>query len=124
MSLSFRSAGTKNTTAFVADPDPNVTPPAAARIVELADRSENNAIAKDVRGYLSLVGVASVPAFDFAPWVLDEGTGAWTQLPTKTGILDKGFFTVERVAPARMFFQFTALAGGTATGAEIFVASV
>lgn len=126
MSLPFKSAGIKTvgpspTPGFVADPDPNTTPPAADRILQLPDRTANGALSRGARGYVDFRGTiaSGTPSVDFVPWVLDETAQKWSTLLPQSGLVDKDFFTIEAVAPARLFFQFTNMSGGDATQAEV-----
>ncbi len=92
MPLSFRSAGVKDVTVFLVDSDPNTLAPPPARIVEIADRSENRAIAKDVRAYIGITVATGTPVYDLTPWVLDEPSGNWTKLASQSSLGDKDFF--------------------------------
>jgi hypothetical protein len=124
MSLAFRSAGSKSTAVFAADSDPNAIAPLVARIVELPERAENGRVARDARFYPIFTTVTGTPAIDVVPWVRDDLGNKWVDLPKLTGLEDTDFVVLEGVAPGRLFFQITALAGGTIASVEIRVAAL
>lgn len=122
MSESYRSAGIKNTASFSADPDPNTTPPAGDRILQLEDRTVTGALAKGFKAYPVFTNPASTPELTLTVWSEDFATGAWVKGLEISGIGDYAGFQVEKMAPARITFQITSLGGGTADDVEIFVA--
>lgn len=122
MSESYRSAGTKDTNPFVADPDPNVTPPVADRILQLSDRTVSGALAKGLKAYPVFLTPATTPELDVTVWSEDAATGSWIKGLALTGIGDYAGFQVEKQAPARITFQITGLGAGTADEVELFVA--
>lgn len=124
MSLGFRTAGVVTTNPFTADADPNAFAPLVDRILELPERTENGRVARDARIYPVFTTVTGTPAIDIVPWVRDDLGNKWVDLPKLSGLEDTDFAIVEGVAPGRLFFQITALAGGTIASVEIRAAAL
>lgn len=121
MPLSFKSAGTY-ATGGAPEANPNAGAPAAARILELPDRSENGRVARDLRGYIKFTGAVGTPTIDFTAWVLDEATGNWVKSLAITGAEDDNGFQVANLAPGRVTFTVDAETG-TFTSVEFFAAA-
>lgn len=122
MSLSFRSAGIKDTTSFSADADPNVGAPLAPRILEVPDRTDTGRIATGLRAKTVFVNPSGGPVIDLTVWLLDERSGTWAEMKAFAGLGDNKFFEVPGTGSARIFFQITGLTGGSTDSVEILVA--
>ena len=126
MSVAFKSAGIKSDmNPFTADPDPNVTPPANDRILEIPDRTITGAISFGVR-HMPVFTNPSVPGVtvDITPWMLDETSGEWGSALADTGVRNRDLLIAPDLAPGRVFFQITATAGGTVDAVEMLASPV
>ncbi len=119
MAVAFRSAGTKVTNPFVVDGNPNGSAPVAARIFECADVAPHGARTQAARYYLTFTNPAAGPVLDVTPWIFDETRSKWVALSTALAVAEHQLFVVTDVAGARVFFQLTNLAVGTADSVEI-----
>jgi hypothetical protein len=120
MPLAFDAIGTKDTTSFSGDPDPNATPPADDRVYEIPDRAEHGAIANGLRAYFVFANPSGPPNIDGTLWVHDDTAAVWVKAVDITGIENYNAIQVPNVAPGRIFFQITALNGGTADSVSMF----
>jgi hypothetical protein len=111
MGLSFKPAGTKNTTVFSADPDPNTSGPAVGRILEVPDRTINGQISFGVKFYVKFTNPSVGATIDIVPWVRDDATGNWSRAVVIAGIEDFDLLIAPDLAPGALFFQITALSG-------------
>jgi hypothetical protein len=125
MAVAFKSAGSLVTNPFTADPDPNVTPPANDRILEIPDRTVTGAISFGVR-YMPIFTNPSIStvAIDITPWMLDETSGEWGSALKDSGVVNRDLLISPDLAPGRVFFQITNLAGGTIDSVEVLASAV
>lgn len=123
MAVAFKSAGTMDPSS--PDPDPNVTPPANDRILEIPDRTVTGAISFGVR-YMPIFTNPSISsvAVDITPWMFDEVSGKWGSALKTSGVNDHDLLITPDLAPGRVFFQITNLAGGTIDLVEIVASPV
>lgn len=125
MSDEFKSAGVLDTSPFVADPDPNTTPPSSLRIIQIPDRTVNGRLAQDVKFYLKFTNPAGGPIIALTVWQFDENNSNWVKGPALSGIDDTlPGLQVLNIAPSRLFFQVTDLTVGTADDVEVFAAPI
>ena len=123
MSIAFKSAGSKATNPLTPDPNPNVTPPANARILELPDRAPNGRLTTGCKFYPRFVTPAA-PEIDITVWIFDEAQDTWVRSQVITGIGDNQGVQIDNIGPARLFFQYVLLSAGTADSAEVFAAPI
>ena len=125
MAVAFKSAGLLVTNPFVADPDPNLTPPANDRVLEIPDRTVAGAISFGVRFMPLFTNPSGAGVtIDVVPWILDEKSGMWGSAIGDTGILHRDVLIAPDLAPGRVFFQVTAQGGGTVDAVEIVASPV
>ncbi len=123
MSVTFKSAGSKATNPLVPDPDPNATPPANVRILELPDRAPNGRLTTGCKFYPTFTTPAG-PEIDITVWIFDETQNTWVQSQVVTGIGDNQGVQIDNIGPARLFFQHVLLSSGTADSVEVFAAPI
>lgn len=119
----FLSAGVKPANPFAADADPNVTPPANARLFEIPDRTEIGAVSRKLIFYAeydtpSVGGIT----FDGTVWVKDEAQGNWIRALDFTTAAEYEGIQVDNVAPGVVFVQFSAISAGTIDNINLFAA--
>jgi hypothetical protein len=124
MPLSFKSVGTLVTNPFTPDQDPNTAAPAASRIFEIPDLTENGERAFGVKFYPEFTNPSGGGVtVDIVPWVFDDKNGNWAAAVAESGITNYDMLVSPDFAPGRVFFQFVAQGGGTVDSVEIFAAA-
>lgn len=114
--LFFRKHRTLVVSPFVADADPNVTPPAAADIFETGDK---NSTGDYTQGHvLYCAGTAAgvdVPEVkvDFITWIQNENDGTWASITPEVGAVNRRLYGVDLYGDT--FVQVTAVDDTTAT---------
>ncbi len=101
------------------DPDPNTTPPDAARIFDAPQLTERNGQATTVQWALDMdvAGTATVTV-----WIHEKRTDTWFKTAPIAAVADKEIYEVDGAPGAEIFFQLTAPAGFATV--EIFAESV
>jgi len=118
--MNFSLKRTIDITAFVADDDPNATPPPAGEIINVAAPAQGQGLylaAWDDDGKALVIPAAS---FDFVGWWLDQGSGLWVRMSQET---DAPAFQSFKIGLAdQMWIQILAIddASGTSEYAELW----
>ena len=120
MSEGYRSAGVKDTSPFVADPDPNVTPPSSLRILQIPDQTIHGRRSAGLKFYPEFTTPVGGPEIDLTVWSFDERNSNFVKALGVTGVTNYTGIQIEKLAPARVVFQITALNVGTADSVELF----
>jgi hypothetical protein len=117
----FLSAGVKAANPFVADADPNVTPPASARLYEIPDRTEHGRISRGVKLYAEYDTPSGAgQTLDGTVWVKDEAQDNFVKAIDFTALGEFEGIQVDNVAPGVIFVQFTAISSGTINNVNLF----
>lgn len=114
---------TINTAGFVDDPNPNVTPPAPDRIMDVRGKREDGTRAEGVRFFLEMTTPSVASRIDVGVWVRDKRSGRWARAAffnNVRGDLREVLLAVGGVAPGEVFFRFTDLMAGTATNFKLY----
>jgi hypothetical protein len=107
-----------NPTGFVADPDPNVTPPTVGQIINVGSPAVGQGLY--FAAWVDGTKVTTVPGalFDFTGWWLDQGSGLWVKMEPETGAL--AFKSFKIGLADQMWIQVNATTPGASTYAEIW----
>lgn len=126
MSLeNFQSAGVSPQNPFSADLDPNATPPAAARLFEIPDRTEHGAVTRKLQFYAEYdTPSGGGITYDGTVWVKDEAQNNWIRALDFTTAAEFEGIQIDNIAPGVVFLQVTAISAGTIDNINFFAAPI
>lgn len=116
MSLSLNQRRTISANPFVADPNPNTTPPAASDIFKFERQVGNSPLYTTGHLLVGEFNVAEAATWSFTRWVRNAETGTWLLFDSQSAIANRALPPrAVGIMTADLFVQVTAVSVIAAT---------